>query len=172
MSAAAPGREPRERTVKSPCLTNRDAVLLGLTSLVLLACGRGDDQRATQLASAGASPAIVFRIGPQPGPDRVLPVLQNPYAGDRAVLLEGRRLFNWYNCSGCHGDHGGGGMGPSLRDSLWYYGGDDSSIFASVSEGRDKGMPAWGVKLPRDQIWKLVSYIRSMRTPDEPEQPR
>jgi cytochrome c oxidase cbb3-type subunit 3 len=100
-----------------------------------------------------------------------LPTLVNPYAGDRTVLADGRRLFNWYNCSGCHGDHGGGGMGPSLRDSLWYYGGDDAALYGSITQGRDKGMPAWGSKVPPDQVWRIVTYIRSMRTPDEPDAP-
>jgi cytochrome c oxidase cbb3-type subunit 3 len=102
----------------------------------------------------------------------VLPVAANPYADDRTVLPEGRRLFVWYNCAGCHGDHAGGGMGPSLRDSTWIYGGRDADVFASISDGRTKGMPAWGTKLPPDQIWKIVTYIKSMRTPDEPDPPR
>ena len=62
-------------------------------------------------------------------------------------------------------------MGPSLRDSSWLYGGDEASIFASITEGRQHGMPAWGSKLPSDQIWKIVTYIKSLRTPDEPDAP-
>jgi cytochrome c oxidase cbb3-type subunit 3 len=124
------------------------------------------------LAAAGATSSSPFLIGPQPGPDRMIARLVNPYAGNTAVLADGRRLFHWYNCSGCHGDHGGGGMGPSLRDSLWYYGGDDASLFASITEGRQHGMPAWGVKVPQDQRWKIVTYIKSMRSPNEPDAPR
>ncbi|HWE41949.1 MAG TPA: c-type cytochrome [Gemmatimonadaceae bacterium] len=142
------------------------AALLALGSAGLTSCGRGSGDVA-----GGAEPASTFYIGPQPGPDRTLAVAVNPYHGNRAVLAEGRRLFNWYNCSGCHGDHAGGGMGPSLRDSSWYYGGDESSIFASITEGRQHGMPAWGSKLPRDQIWKIVTYIKSLRTPYEPDAP-
>jgi cytochrome c oxidase cbb3-type subunit 3 len=123
-------------------------------------------------ASAAAVAQSAYFIGPQPGPDHALPQAINPYSGNRAVLADGRRLFNWYNCSGCHGDHGGGGMGPSLRDSLWYYGGDEASIFASISQGRQHGMPSWGSKLPQDDIWKIVTYIKSLRTPDEPDPPR
>ena len=97
----------------------------------------------------------------------------NPYAGSRTVLADGRRLFNWYNCSGCHGDHGGGGMGPSLRDSLWYYGGDESSIFASIAEGAAARDAVVGLaSLPQSDIWKIVTYIKSLRTPDEPDPPR
>jgi len=62
-------------------------------------------------------------------------------------------------------------MGPSLRDESWIYGNSDSSTFGSIAEGRAHGMPAWGVKLPEEQIWKLVVYIHSFRTPDEPEPP-
>jgi cytochrome c oxidase cbb3-type subunit 3 len=63
-------------------------------------------------------------------------------------------------------------MGPSLRDSVWYYGGDDASIFASITEGRQHGMPAWGTKVPQDQRWKIVTYVKSLRTPNEPDPPR
>lgn len=63
-------------------------------------------------------------------------------------------------------------MGPSLRDSTWLYGSDDASIYASISEGRQNGMPAWGTKLPREQVWKLATYIQSLRTDDEPDPPR
>ena len=123
-------------------------------------------------AAAGAMPQHAYFIGPQPGPDRAFTQVVNPYAGNTSVLPDGRRLFNWYNCSGCHGDHAGGGMGPSLRDTLWYYGGDEASIFASITEGRQHGMPAWGSKVPSDQIWKIVTYIESLRTPNEPDAPR
>jgi mono/diheme cytochrome c family protein len=30
-------------------------------------------------------------------------------------------------------------------------------------------MPAWGAKLPKDQIWKLITYIRTLSTPQEPD---
>ena len=141
----------------------------GVVIMLGLGACRSD---AVHLAAAGAEPASVFYVGPTPGPDRAMPVVTNPYAGDAAALAEGRRLFVWFNCAGCHGDHAGGGMGPSLRDSSWYYGGDEASIFASITQGRQHGMPAWGSKLPQDDIWKLVTYIKSLRTPNEPDPPR
>jgi cytochrome c oxidase cbb3-type subunit 3 len=95
----------------------------------------------------------------------------NPLSGNPVAMQDGRRLFDWYNCSGCHGGHGGGGMGPSLRDKTWLYGDRDDQIFDSIAEGRSNGMPAWGSKIPSDQIWELVAYIKSMRTPEEPDPP-
>ena len=150
-------------------ITLRHRVLLALVALpaYLAAC-----ESQAQSESGGNIPPNTFFIGPQPGPDRAFPPVVNPYAGNKAIMIEGRRLFGWYNCAGCHGDHGGGGMGPSLRDSVWRYGGDDASVFASVTQGRQFGMPAWGSKLPSDQIWQIVTYIKSMRTPNEPDAPR
>ena len=120
---------------------------------------------------AKVEPASVSWIGPQPGPDGTVQAATNPYAGERSAMGEGRKFFNAFNCSGCHGDHAGGGMGPSLRDSMWYYGNSDAQIFASIYQGRDKGMPAWGTKLSPDQIWKIITYIKSMRTVNEPDPP-
>ena len=62
-------------------------------------------------------------------------------------------------------------MGPSLRDKVWLFGDRDDQIFDSIAEGRGEGMPSWGTKIPEDQIWKLVAYIKSMRTSEEPEPP-
>lgn len=122
--------------------------------------------------AASGAPRNAYFIGPQPGPHRGYAPVLNPYGGNARAATEGRQLFVWYNCYACHGDHAGGGMGPSLRDSTWLYGGDPAAIFASVTEGRRYGMPAWGTKLPQDQIWKIVTYIGTLRTPNEPDRPR
>ena len=86
-------------------------------------------------------------------------------------MQEGRQLFVQFNCYGCHGGRAGGGMGPSLRDQDWIYGSDDAQVFDSISRGRANGMPAWGQRLPDDVIWKLVTYVKSLRTPQEPDPP-
>jgi len=123
-------------------------------------------------AVGGAPPAIRTPVGPVPGPVQD-PVRQpNPYAPESGGATEGRELFVRMNCSGCHGGRAGGGMGPSLRDVDWRYGSTPAQIFSSIAEGRAEGMPAWGTQLPEDQIWKLVTYIGTLRTPLEPEPPR
>jgi cytochrome c oxidase cbb3-type subunit 3 len=110
-------------------------------------------------------------VGPVPGPAKDLPHATNPFKDNKVAMSEGRQLFNRMNCSGCHGDHAGGGMGPSLRDVDWLYGNDDAQILSTIAEGRAHGMPAWGSKLGDDQMWKLVTYIKSLRTQNEPEAP-
>ena len=111
-------------------------------------------------------------VGPLPGPgERRLQPMANPYGGDEAALQQGRRFFVAYNCAGCHGDHGGGGMGPSLRDEAWIYGGSDADIADSILEGRAYGMPAWGRMLTQEQVWQIAAYLKAMRTPHEPDPP-
>ena len=144
-------------------------LLLGLPTIVLSATGC--DVPPVESAGIGALPPVQLPMGVAPGPGKYEETVTSPYAQDPVALMQGRKLFVWYNCAGCHGGHGGGGMGPSLRDREWLYGESDGHIFASIAEGRRYGMPAWGLKLPEEQIWKMVSYIDSLGTDYEPKPP-
>jgi cytochrome c oxidase cbb3-type subunit 3 len=135
---------------------------------LMLAC---NEQREPDQTQAGAPPPIGPAVGPVPGPQLNQPLAENPFASDPNARNAGQILFNQYNCAGCHGDHAGGGMGPSLRDSTWLYGASDGQIFASIAEGRAHGMPSWGSKVPEEQLWKLVAYVKTLRTPDEVSPP-
>jgi cytochrome c oxidase cbb3-type subunit III len=138
-----------------------------LAAFVVCGCQRAP----SEVAAAGSAPAVSVPVGHVPGP--AAPALEptNPFGQNPVALTEGRTLFVHYNCYGCHGGHAGGGMGPSLRDPVWIYGSSDAHIFDSIAQGRANGMPAWGTQIPQEQIWKLVAYIKSMRTPNEPEPP-
>jgi cytochrome c oxidase cbb3-type subunit 3 len=125
---------------------------------------------AVNSQNVGGPPAIAS-VGPVPGPTHTPSGMANPFADNAAARATGRDLFVRYNCSGCHGGHAGGGMGPSLRDEDWIYGHADAQIFDSIAQGRANGMPAWGTLVPANQIWQLVTYIESLRTPDEPQPP-
>ena len=142
------------------------AIALSLFLIVLAGC-----DRTPASAAPGTAPEGRFAVGPVPGPSHVVSGAANPLSGSDAARTDGRRLFVRFNCSGCHGGRAGGGMGPSLRDVDWLYGSSDMAIFASIAEGRGKGMPAWGARIPDDQIWRLVAYIRSLRTSNEPDPP-
>jgi len=144
------------------------AVVFGMTTA---ACNRNSSGVLATSAPYTAPSANRTVVGPIPGPDKRIPQLSNPFAGNKVAMGEGRQLFNRMNCSGCHGDHAGGGMGPSLRDVDWIYGNEDAQILSTIAEGRAHGMPAWGTKMGDDQIWKLVTYIKSLRTRNEPEAP-
>lgn len=74
---------------------------------------------------------------------------------------EGKRLYSQYNCAGCH-FNGGGGIGPALMDAKWIYGENPENIYATIVEGRPNGMPSFRRKIPDNQVWELVAYVRSM----------
>lgn len=148
----------------------RVAVLTAVAAGGLAACDGGAG--GSDVVPLGSVPPVEGHvIGPQPGPDRPMPRIVNPFEGDVRAAAEGRRLFIWYNCYGCHGGRAGGGMGPTLRDWHWIYGGSSADIYSSIAQGRAHGMPAWGTKLPSEQIWKLVAYIETLGTSSEPDAP-
>ena len=96
------------------------------------------------------------------GVDSARYAIHNPYQGNGTAIQEGQRLFIHMNCAYCHGFDGGGGMGPSLQGRSWRFGGDDADVFKTIYGGRGKGMPAWGLAITEDNIWKIVSYIRTL----------
>jgi cytochrome c oxidase cbb3-type subunit 3 len=102
-----------------------------------------------------------------PGNERSL-VANDPraaaYYDNADAVNTGRVLFGQFNCSGCH-SNGGGGMGPALMDDEWIYGGRLEQIHQTIVEGRPNGMPAWGGKIPDQQIWQIATYVRSMSLP-------
>jgi cytochrome c oxidase cbb3-type subunit 3 len=88
----------------------------------------------------------------------------NRYYDNAEAVVTGKRLYAQFNCSGCH-SNGGGGMGPSLMDDVWIYGGRLEQIHQTLIEGRPNGMPTWGGKIPDEQLWQISAYVRSMSLP-------
>ncbi len=151
------------------------AVGLMALGVVAAACQAGGGNSQPHVPDQGLSrgPAPRQTAGVQPGiaPQIVLGAVSNPYTDDRSAIAAGRQLFTAMNCAGCHSAYAGGGMGPSLRDSLWIYGSQDAQIFSTIAEGRPYGMPAWGGRLNDAQIWQLVAYIRTLGSREEPVKP-
>jgi cytochrome c oxidase cbb3-type subunit 3 len=148
-------------------MRSMSCVLAAGLMLAAAAC----EQPSGTASAASVPPPMMTPVGPIPGPSQNPQRPANPYTNDRTAMGEGRQLFVRFNCSGCHGGRAGGGMGPSLRDVDWLYGNSEAQIFSSIAEGRAHGMPAWGMKLNEDQLWKLVAYIKSLRTPNEIQPP-
>jgi cytochrome c oxidase cbb3-type subunit 3 len=93
--------------------------------------------------------------------DELAAIRIGQYERNAYALASGKRLWTWYNCMGCHAN-GGGGSGPALMDDVWIYGGDARSIYRSIAEGRPNGMPAFGERIPKEQLWQLAAYVRSL----------
>src|SRR5436190_10530413 len=97
----------------------------------------------------------------QPGEPTPVTEVKNEYEKNAYAVSEGKRLFQWYNCSGCHAN-GGGGMGPPLIDDKWIYGSSSQNIYRTIMEGRPNGMPSFEGKIEDDQVWQIAAYVRSL----------
>jgi cytochrome c oxidase cbb3-type subunit 3 len=131
-------------------------------------------RRPRAAAAVPTDPAAGPRVsGVRPGIDEAVLTgpATNPYTGNTGAIATGRSLFTAFNCSGCHSGYAGGGMGPNLRDTVWIYGSSDADLFATIAAGRPNGMPAWGGMIPKDQIWQIVAYLRTLGTRAEPVKP-
>jgi cytochrome c oxidase cbb3-type subunit 3 len=146
---------------------NAATLAVALASVAALsACDREkrEFEPPTGIASgAAATRQVSVRVGPtEPIEAARLASAQDRHDEYNAFLVnQGKRLFRWYNCNGCHAQ-GGGNIGPPLMDDKWLYGHQPAEIYASIVEGRPKGMPAFGGRIPEDQLWQLVAYVRSL----------
>jgi cytochrome c oxidase cbb3-type subunit 3 len=137
--------------------------LLGmLIGLAVAGCEREerafrlDPPLAEELAYVAVSP-----LGHGGAPPKATSLHGNRYETSAYQLSEGKRLYGWFNCKGCHGN-GGGGSGPALTDGHWKYGGDLPDIVVTIRDGRENGMPAYGGKVPPEQIWQIAAYVRAL----------
>jgi cytochrome c oxidase cbb3-type subunit 3 len=117
---------------------------------------RVDPPLAQELEHVALSPE-----GHGGAPPPVASMRGNRYETSAYQLSEGKRLYSWFNCKGCHAN-GGGGSGPALTDGRWKYGGDLLNIVTTIRDGRPNGMPAFGGKIPAEQIWQIAAYVRAL----------
>ena len=112
-------------------------------------------------ARAQAGALVPFPAGP-PGPGLRERVAAGGYDEHSAyALAQGKLYYRWFNCVGCHAQ-GGGGMGPALMDASWIYGKTPGDVFTTLMDGRPNGMPAFRGRIPEEQAWQIVAYVRSL----------
>jgi cytochrome c oxidase cbb3-type subunit 3 len=92
---------------------------------------------------------------------------QNPLAGDAKAAKAGEYEFR-INCALCHGlGAHGGGRGPDLTRAVKKHAHSDADLFQVISNGiAGTAMPAngtngQGVGMTDEEIWQIVTYIRS-----------
>jgi cytochrome c oxidase cbb3-type subunit 3 len=153
------------RLVHKPnlCLAAVTALLaVGMPALGQSTRGASNPSSAP-LAGPGSDRLLQVPVtGLIPGGVKEGPGIRNPVAEDPAAIERGMKHFSAFNCIGCHADNGGGGMGPSLSNSMFIYGSDPANLYLTIAQGRPNGMPAWGAMLPDSVIWDLVAYVRSI----------
>ena len=94
---------------------------------------------------------------------------KNPLAKDPAAAKAGEFEFR-ANCAFCHGlGARGGGRGPDLTRTQKKHGNSDSDLFRTINEGvpgtamPPNGATQQGVGMTEEEIWQVISYIRSVQ---------
>jgi cytochrome c oxidase cbb3-type subunit III len=101
---------------------------------------------------------------------------KNPFAGDAKAAKVGESQFR-ANCAFCHGlGARGGGRGPDLTRAQKRHGNGDADLFRTINEGvpgtamPPNGATQQGVGMTEEEIWQVISYIRSVQV-KAPAQP-
>ena len=84
----------------------------------------------------------------------------NPLAGNPEAIAAGKKLFE-ESCQICHGGDARGGRGPALAAGDFLHGSEDGQIFQNIHEGI-AGTQMPGFEMLPNEIWQIVSYIRSL----------
>jgi cytochrome c oxidase cbb3-type subunit III len=137
-------------------------VLAALAATSLCACWR-EDREFVAPPAAEAAPAVnsMSPLVAGPAASSFRERQERLYQANAYHVSEGKRLYDWFNCTGCHA-HGGGDIGPPLMDDAWIYGGEIDQVYMTIVEGRPQGMPSFRGRIPSQQVWQVAAYVRSM----------
>jgi cytochrome c oxidase cbb3-type subunit 3 len=94
--------------------------------------------------------------------------LSQPTDAPAEQIAAGKEVFA-KNCASCHGEQAKGNPelgAPNLTDTFWIYGGDVTSVFASVWSGRQGHMPTWEGRLSPVDRKILALYLVDLRKPE------
>ncbi|MEI8059351.1 MAG: cytochrome c [Ferruginibacter sp.] len=92
----------------------------------------------------------------------------NPALADDASKTKGKELYKQH-CLSCHGTTGKGD-GPKAAQldtesgdftSATFKKETDGTMYYQIKKGR-KDMPSYATKIPADDIWDVVNYIKGM----------
>lgn len=112
--------------------------------------------------AAKAPPQLLSEIEIESLADYLLRL--NHQTHDVARAEQGAALFT-ANCVACHGEHGEGNVdlgAPPLTSGVWLYGGDRSSLIATLTYGRGGQMPAWSERLDEATVKMLAVYVHQL----------
>ena len=96
--------------------------------------------------------------------------MTNPTKGDAEMLKVGKQLFSKH-CAVCHGKAGAGDgskaaqLKTAMEDMSQAVVQDqtDGELYYKLAEGRDE-MPTFKKKIPdSEELWSIVSYIRTLK---------
>jgi mono/diheme cytochrome c family protein len=87
---------------------------------------------------------------------------ENPYTGRPDAIAAGAKLFR-QNCANCHGSEAlGTKKYPNLHSEQVRSATDGELEWLLKNGSMKNGMPSWS-RLPEQQRWQIVSYLKSLQ---------
>jgi len=139
-------------------------ILIFVAALALAACGGG--QQATEPAAGEAGEDFPEPPAPYAG-------MTDPLAGDSSAAAAGQEIFQ-NQCASCHGEDakGDGPAAASLNPKPADLADNqsrmtDGYLYWRIAEGGqmdpfNSAMPAWKGTLTEEQIWQVITYLRTL----------
>ena len=91
----------------------------------------------------------------------------NPLTGQATAIRQGQNIFRG-RCAVCHGIDAKGYRGSDLTSGDWVHGGGDRQIFTTITSGVAGTEMPGNTSLSEDEVWMLVSYLRTLSAPGGP----
>jgi mono/diheme cytochrome c family protein len=125
------------------------------------------------------SASVIARQAAAPVVDAEAAKLKNPVPSTPESIAAGKKAYTT-SCAACHGSNaegadkagivisviedGGGKQPPDLSDDTWDWGATDGEIFSVITKGVPPNffMGPWKGRIPDNDIWSIVNYIRSV----------
>jgi mono/diheme cytochrome c family protein len=116
----------------------------------------------------GAPGAPAAQTAPAPGTTPAA-AGDSPVAGylaDPQAIVRASQLFRAVCTGYCHSTQAAADrVAPNLFDCEWTHGSSDQEIFQSIAGGiPETQMQGFGERLPHEDLWKLVAYMRQKST--------
>jgi len=92
--------------------------------------------------------------------------MTNPFANDPRAIGDARAMFS-LRCAPCHGRNAEGGRAPDLTRGTYSAGDTDEDLYNVIFNGAaGTEMPDFGARIGSDNVWRLVTYVRSIAKRD------
>jgi mono/diheme cytochrome c family protein len=109
--------------------------------------------------AAAGEPSAAAAAGPGDSPVAT-------YLADAQALGRASQLFRAVCTGYCHSTQPTADrVAPNLFDCSWDHGSADEAVFQSIAAGiPDTQMQGFGERLPSEDLWKIVAYLRQRST--------